>query len=142
MDGILTVDQRMPRKQRHTARRIWQRVQAEMPEQRVAESTVREYVRGKKKQLGLSQLATCIPQTYAPGQEAQVNGPGMKAGQNWTALSQAPGVRHAQRVKRRAAFHRAYFRATQQAFLEAHELAFAFFGGVFRNFVTTISKQP
>ena len=31
-----------------------------------------------------------------------------------------------------AAFHRAYFRATQQAFLEAHELAFAYFGGVFQ----------
>ena len=31
-----------------------------------------------------------------------------------------------------AAFHRAYFRATQQAFLEAHEEAFAYFGGVFR----------
>jgi transposase len=29
-------------------------------------------------------------------------------------------------------FHRAYPRATQQAFLEAHELAFARFGGVFR----------
>src|ERR1022692_2123890 len=31
-----------------------------------------------------------------------------------------------------AAFHCAYLHATQQAFLEAHELAFAFFGGVFR----------
>src|SRR5260370_16509069 len=30
-----------------------------------------------------------------------------------------------------AAFHRAYHRATQQAFLEAHEQAFDFFGGVF-----------
>ena len=30
-----------------------------------------------------------------------------------------------------AAFHRAYRRATQQAFLEAHELAFRYFGGVF-----------
>ena len=30
------------------------------------------------------------------------------------------------------AFHRAYTNATQQAFLEAHELAFAYFGGVFR----------
>lgn len=28
-------------------------------------------------------------------------------------------------------FHRAYTHATQQAFLEAHELAFAYFGGVF-----------
>ena len=31
-----------------------------------------------------------------------------------------------------AAYHRAYTRATQQAFLEAHQLAFAYFGGVFR----------
>jgi transposase len=31
-----------------------------------------------------------------------------------------------------AAFHRAYLHATQQAFLEAHEGAFAYFGGVFR----------
>jgi transposase len=31
-----------------------------------------------------------------------------------------------------AAFHRAYPRATQQAFLEAHEHAFRFLGGVFR----------
>jgi transposase len=30
------------------------------------------------------------------------------------------------------AFHRAYTHATQQALLEAHELAFAYFGGVFR----------
>src|SRR5262249_60162813 len=30
------------------------------------------------------------------------------------------------------AFHRAYRHATQQAFLEAHELAFRYFGGVFR----------
>jgi transposase len=30
------------------------------------------------------------------------------------------------------AFHRAYYRATQQAFLEAHEHAFSYFQGVFR----------
>jgi len=30
-----------------------------------------------------------------------------------------------------AAFHRAYLHATRQAFLEAHEHAFAYFGGVF-----------
>ena len=30
------------------------------------------------------------------------------------------------------AFHVAYYHATQQAFLEAHELAFNYFGGVFR----------
>jgi transposase len=30
------------------------------------------------------------------------------------------------------AFHVAYYHATQQAFLEAHERAFGYFGGVFR----------
>ena len=35
-----------------------------------------------------------------------------------------------------AAYHRAYLRATQQAFLEAHELAFHYFGGVFHGFGT------
>jgi hypothetical protein len=30
-----------------------------------------------------------------------------------------------------AVFHRAYRRATQQAFLEAHEMAFAYFGEMF-----------
>ena len=130
IDGILTIDQRMPRKQRHTARRIWRRIQTEMPDQRVAESTVREYVRGKKKQLGLSQLATCIPQSYGPGQEAQVDWY-----ESWAELD---GVEVKLQVFAMrsmfsgAAFHRAYFRATQQAFLEAHELAFAYFGGVFQ----------
>jgi transposase len=31
-----------------------------------------------------------------------------------------------------AAFHRAYLHATQQVFIEAHELAFAYFGNVFQ----------
>ena len=30
------------------------------------------------------------------------------------------------------AFHRAYLRATQQAFVEGHEMAFRYFGGVFQ----------
>ncbi len=37
------------------------------------------------------------------------------------------------------AFHRAYYHATQQAFLEAHEFAFQFFGGVFRRLAL---RQP
>jgi hypothetical protein len=35
------------------------------------------------------------------------------------------------------AFHRAYPRANQQAFLEAHELGFAYFGGFSACYVTT-----
>ena len=46
-----------------------------------------------------------------------------------------------------AAFHRAYLHATQQAFLEAHEHAFEYFGGVFRllrydNLASAVRKSP
>src|SRR4051794_20405410 len=44
IDSILEMDCGAPRKQRHTARRIWHRLLAERPAHPVAESTVREYV--------------------------------------------------------------------------------------------------
>jgi hypothetical protein len=73
IDAILAGDRQAPRKQRHTAHRIWQRLSAERPEQRVAESTVRRYVRERKRELGWATRATCVPQSYVPGQEAQVD---------------------------------------------------------------------
>ena len=130
IDAVLVSDERMPRKQRHTARRIWRRIGAEMPECRIGESTVREYVRGKKKQMGLTGVRTCVPQTYSPGQEAQVDWY-----ESWAELAGEQvklQVFSMRSMFSGAAFHRAYLRATQQAFLEAHELGFAYFGGVFR----------
>jgi transposase-like protein len=73
IDGILATDQRMPRKQRHTARRIWKRIRAEIPASTISESTIRQYVRSKKKQMGITGLTTCVPQFYSPGREAQVD---------------------------------------------------------------------
>jgi transposase len=130
IDHLLEADRKAPRKQRHTAHRIWARLQVEWPEHTVGESTLRQYVREKKQELGLSTRSVCVPQCYGWGQEAQVDfyeaiaelsGEPVKL-QVFTMRSMASG----------AAFHRAYFRATQQSFLEAHELAFAYFGGVFR----------
>lgn len=54
IDAILTSDLKAPRKQRHTARRIFNRIRAEFPNAEVAESTVREYVRERKLAVGLS----------------------------------------------------------------------------------------
>jgi hypothetical protein len=42
IDDILEGDRRAPRKQRHTAHRIWQRIMAEMSECKVAEVTIRQ----------------------------------------------------------------------------------------------------
>ena len=130
IEAILEADRRAPRKQRHTARRIWARLRAEHPEWPLAESTVRQCVRERKQALGLLRRETFVPQQYAWGEEAQVDW--------YEAAADVDGQRRTWQVfslrsmASGAAFHRAYPRATQQAFLEAHQLAFQYFGGVFR----------
>jgi len=129
IDGILAADVQAPRKQRHTAHRIYERIREELPEVSMAERTVRQYVQRRKHGFGLAARQVTVPQEYQLGQEAQVDwyeatvhldGQSRKM-QIFTMRSMASG----------AAFHRAYVHATQQAFLEAHEYAFAYFGGVF-----------
>jgi transposase-like protein len=53
-----------PRKQRHTAHRIWARIQSELPDCKIAERTVREYVHDRKVALGLIVRETHVPQSY------------------------------------------------------------------------------
>lgn len=129
IDAILEADRRAPRKQRHTAHRIHVRLQQERPEHPIAEPTVRRYVRERKAALGLLARETFVPQSYPWGSEAQADWYEAYADlddervklQVFSLRSMASG----------GAFHRAYRHATQQAFLEAHELAFQYFGGVF-----------
>jgi len=129
IDRILNDDQQAPRKQRHTAHRIWARLRQEKPEHRIGEATVREYVRRRKRQMGITGREVFVPQSYALGQEGQVDWFEAAArldGQMYTLQffamrSMASG----------GAFHRAYTNATQQAFLEGHEHGFDYFGGVF-----------
>lgn len=130
VDAILIADRKAPRKQRHTAHRIYRRLGKEMPDHKVSESSVRRYVSKRKVELGWTQRETCVPQSYDWGVEAQVDWYEAYADQGgercklqvFSMRSMASG----------GAFHRAYLRATQQAFLEAHEEAFRFFGGVFQ----------
>src|SRR3954469_5410049 len=56
INAILEADRQAPRKQRHTARRIYVRIQAERPGHVIAESTVRGYVRERKAGVGLDEL--------------------------------------------------------------------------------------
>jgi len=130
IDAIVEADRRAPRKQRHTAHRIFERIVAEIPEQKVAEATVRRYVHERKRELGWLVRATCVPQSYAPGQEGQVDWY-----EAWAELSGELVLLQVFSMRSMAgggAFHRAYHRATQQAFLQGHEHAFEYFEGVFR----------
>jgi transposase len=129
IDGILESDRKAPRKQRHTAHRIWNRLRREMPEVEVAESTVRRYVRQRKTIMGLMGQETFVPQSYRWGGEAQVDWY-----EGWAEFDGEARKTYLFCLRSMAsggAFHRAYPHANQQAFLEAHELAFAHFGGVF-----------
>lgn len=130
IDGVLEADQRAPRKQRHTARRIFRRILTEFPGISVAESTVRNHVRERKHQIGLIRRETFVPQSYALGHEAQVDW--YEAWVDFEGERTKVQVFAMRSMASGAAFHRAYLSATQQAFLEAHEMAFAYFGGVFR----------
>ncbi|MGH2371248.1 MAG: IS21 family transposase, partial [Chloroflexota bacterium] len=110
IDGILEADRRAPRKQRHTAHRIWVRLHQEVPGCQIAESTVRAYVRAAKRRLGLrTQPEVCVPQQYAWGEEAQVDW--------YEAVAEVDGDRQTLQVftlrsmASGAAFHRAYPRA-------------------------------
>ncbi|EQD69687.1 hypothetical protein B1A_06749, partial [mine drainage metagenome] len=123
-------DRRAPRKQRHTARRIYRRILTEFPGVSVAESTVRNHVRERKRQIGLIKRETFVPQSYELGQEAQVDW--YEAWVDFAGQRTKVQVFAMRAMASGAAFHRAYLHATQQAFLEAHEMAFAYFGGVFR----------
>lgn len=130
IDGILRSDQEAPRKQRHTAHRIWERMRGQRPEVAVAESTVRHYVCRRRQELGMAERETFVPQVYDWGSEAQVDW--------YEAFAEVLGERRKvyvfamRSMAGGGAFHRAYYHATQQAFLEAHEFAFRYFGGVFR----------
>src|SRR5215207_8173192 len=73
IDAILEADRQAPRKQRHTAHRIYVRLHQERPGLQIAEPTVRRYVRERKAALGLLSRETFVPQSYPWGSEAQVD---------------------------------------------------------------------
>ena len=128
VDGWLRADQAAPRKQRHTAHRVWRRLVDEHGCV-VSERQVRRYVHQRRRELGFAPAEVFVPMAHEPGIEAEVD---------W---GEAEAVIAGERrrvylfVMRAcfsgAAFVCAFERQTQQAFLEAHVEAFAWFNGVF-----------
>lgn len=128
IDSWLEADLRAPRKQRHTAKRIWQRLVDEHGAD-VAETTVRDYVRARKRAMGWPPADVFIPQVHAPGVGAQVDW-----GDAQVVLAGAPTLVHLFMMRASfsgATFCQASLVMTQQAFLELHVQAFEWFGGVF-----------
>jgi len=127
IDGILIADRCAPRKQRHTARRIWRRLVDERGVV-VAERTVREYVAARRRELG-EPGEVFVPQIHQAGMEAEVDW-----GEAEVVLAGRPTTVQLFYLRpcfSGAAFCMAFRRCTQQAFLEGHVEAFAWLGGVF-----------
>jgi transposase len=121
----LTEDKSVPKKQRHTARRVWQRLVAEHGA-RIAESTVRERVRVLKEEVADPPEAM-IPQLHGPGEEAEVD-----FGEFWAYLAGEYVKLWLFSLRLSAsgrAFHRVYATQAQEAFFSGHVHAFEAMGG-------------
>jgi transposase len=128
IDEWLVADLQAPRKQRHTAKRVWRRLVDEHGVD-VAETTVRDHVRKRRRALGLAPREVFVPQAHAAGVTAEVDW-----GQADVDLGGAQTRVHLFFMRScfsGAAFSMASPVETQQAFLEGHVLAFEWFDGVF-----------
>jgi len=127
IDAWLIGDKDAPRKQRHTARRVWQRLVAEH-QATLAEVTVSRYVARRRVELGLLTHEVSIPQAHLAGAEAEVD-----FGEFYSTIAGVV-VKCWMFVMRLShsgkAFHIAFGTQAQEAFLEGHVLAFEYFGGV------------
>lgn len=142
IDGWLREDKERPKKQRHTAVRVYHRLRDEHGFQG-AETTVRRYVRQAKRELGLDGRQAFIPSDPEAGIEAEVD---------WGRCEAIIGGRNTvlklfcMRSKYSGKhFVRCYPCERQQALFDGHIRAFSFFGGVFPvliydNLTTAVQK--
>jgi transposase len=127
IDAWLAEDETAPKRQRHTARRIFQRLIEEHGAQ-VGESTVRRYVALAKARRPVALVAVNVPQSHRVGEEAEVD-----FGQISLRLSgeQVIGRMFIMRLSASGrAFHHVYANEAQEVFIDGHVRAFEHFGGV------------
>ena len=127
IDKWLEDDRAMPRKQRHTARRVWQRLVEEHGAE-VGETTVRRYVAVVRARHELPLVEVAVPQTHPFGDEAEVDF-------GTVSVYLAGAMTEVQLFIMRLsasgrAYPRAYLNEAQDVFLDGHVRAFSHFDGV------------
>ena len=123
----LVADLSAPRKQRHTARRIWQRLVDELGAT-VAESTVRAYVAVVRRELESGTARVTVPQLHPPGAETEVDFGEVSVWLGGVLTKLAMFVMRLSHSGQ--AVHVCFPSKGQEAFLEGHVVAFERFGGV------------
>ena len=137
IDAMLVEDLAAPRKQRHTAKRICERLRAEH-DARVSYSYVAKYVHRRRPQVVAQAaardaaragvVAGFVPQCHPPGAEAEVDFADLwvrLAGEMTKCFLFTLRLSHSGR-----AVHRVFASQGQEAFLEGHVAAFEVFDGV------------
>lgn len=127
IDQILIADQTAPRRQRHTAKRIADRL-AEEHGVVVAGSTMRDHVRKRRRELGLAAEAFC-EQVHDPGVTAEVDWG--EATVSLAGVEMVLGLFLMRSCFSGACFVMAFETQCQQAFFEGHVHALDWFSGVF-----------
>lgn len=125
IEAWLKQDLDRPRKQRHTAERIYQRLRDEH-DYRGHSSTVRRYVAKVRRRLVTPEVF--VPLAFDPGEEAQVDWGEATITQNGTTRKVQLFCMRLCFSKR--CFVRAYERANLESFLDGHVQAFETFGAV------------
>jgi transposase len=132
VDDMLRADLDAPRKQRHTAKRVFDRLIDEHHADGISYGIVRAYVavrRGEiRAEAGRGSAEVFVPQSHHPGQEAEVDFGDVTvhlAGQ--TLVCSLFSLRLSYSGK---AVHRVFATSGQEAFLEGHVHAFSVLGGV------------
>lgn len=131
VDGWLRADLTAPRKQRHTAKRIFDRLREEHQAE-VSYSRVRAYVSVRRGEIlaesSRAPVEVFVLQSHRPAEEAEVDFGDVVIelrGQPVTCALFALRLSYSAR-----AVHRVSLSAGQEAFLEGHEHAFSVLGGV------------
>ena len=127
IDGWLEADRTAPRKQRHTARRVWQRLVEEHGAQ-VGESTVRRYVAEVRRRMDVPLVEVMVPQDHRLGAEAEVDFGSATIYLGGVLVEVSMFVMRLSASGR--GFTRAYLNEAQEVFLDGHVRAFEHFGGV------------
>jgi transposase len=123
----LIKDKGEPRKQRHTAQRVWERLIEEQGA-RVSQSAVRSLVAVIRAEIDSGRSLVTVPQTHPEGEEAEVDFGefyAVIAGQMLKLWMFVLRLSHSGR-----AVHVAYGNQAQESFLDGHVRAFTALGGV------------
>ena len=127
IDGWLEDDREAPKKQRHTARRIWQRLVDEHDAQ-LSESAVRHYVASVKGRRPIAAAEVMVPQTHPFGYESEVDFGSVSFYLSGELTSAWMYVMRLSASGK--GFHRVYANQAQEAFIDGHDRAFEHFGAV------------